>query len=517
MDVEIINDFFSKKLNVTLQEEWLTEVMIYLRSLEFNNDSLLSAVYEQWLYTDLKISTKPKLSLSARNSSTQTIFEGNFVVQINSIIDIGTSMYSQYRNLTSKFEDNSGFQLKLEERETNSDSFQNAKRMLSMEVTDGQVSMKAVEYGPLSTLSLLTCPGCKILLTNTVCLRRGILLLTKLNCIVLGGDDDLLMKTGRPVKIMMKLLNIDISLQRQSFMALTKMEREINHNNIPNATSVLSQPNMKPIMQVKPLSGKKPPSETPKQKVISTGGTTRIKQSINNIRQQVSVSLNESLSSSSRTPVTASASKRSKDLSSSHTALAKRVKMEVVDDDTDIILLETSTTIKQEINEEDSPRRNNLPATPRMTDDHPIIAAYKRLGVESIATALRAMRYAIGPRRRVLAALMETRPLEPLHINNDGLWALTVALSDESYEHLTCLVSHKFLVELIGWTPEEALNARASKDPARRKEGTLRTRSAGQSMRRLDLIWEVEFFPSGGSTPIIHKIDTYAQKFGLIR
>ncbi|EJW69825.1 hypothetical protein WUBG_19266, partial [Wuchereria bancrofti] len=54
-------------------------------------------------------------------------------------------------------------------------------------------------------------------------------------------------------------------------------------------------------------------------------------------------------------------------------------------------------------------------------------------------------------------ALMETKPLEPLHVNNDGLWALTVALSDESYECLTCLVSHKFLVELIGWTPEEAL------------------------------------------------------------
>lgn len=34
--------------------------------------------------------------------------------------------------------------------------------MLSMEVTDGQLIMKAVEYGPLSALSLLTCPGCKV-------------------------------------------------------------------------------------------------------------------------------------------------------------------------------------------------------------------------------------------------------------------------------------------------------------------------------------------------------------------
>lgn len=59
-----------------------------------------------------------------------------------------------------------------------------------------------------------------------MCLRRGILLLTELNCIVLGGDDDLLMKTGRPVETMMKCLNI--SPQRQSFISLSKAEKEIN-------------------------------------------------------------------------------------------------------------------------------------------------------------------------------------------------------------------------------------------------------------------------------------------------
>ncbi|EJW81541.1 hypothetical protein WUBG_07548, partial [Wuchereria bancrofti] len=113
----------SEKLNVTLQEEWLTEVMKYLCSLGFNSNSLLSFVYEQWLYTNLKTSTKPLLSLSADNRSKRMMLEGNTVVQVNSIVDISTSMYSQYRNLTNKFEDNSGFQLKLEESETNSDPF----------------------------------------------------------------------------------------------------------------------------------------------------------------------------------------------------------------------------------------------------------------------------------------------------------------------------------------------------------------------------------------------------------
>ncbi|KAL3986011.1 hypothetical protein ACH3XW_41025 [Acanthocheilonema viteae] len=504
-------------MNVTLQEEWLTEVMMYLHSLEFNNESLLSAVYEQWLYTDLKISTKPLLSLSVGSCSTPTMLGGSTVIQVNSIVDISSSMYSQYRNLTNKFEDNSGFQLKMGESETNSDLFQNTKRMLLMEVTDGQLSMKAVEYGPLSALSLLTCPGYKILLTNSVCLRRGILLLTELNCIALGGDDDLLVKTGRPVEIMMKRLNIDTSLQRQSSAFLGKTEKEINHNNIQKTNSIVLSQNMKPIMQVKPLSGKKLPSETPKRKVIATSKTSRIEQAVKNIRQQMNVSLNENPSNSgSRTPVAAPATKHSEDFST-HAAHAKRMKIEEIDSEADIILLETPTPIKEEVSEESDRKKTNLPATPEMIDNDPIIAAYKRLGVESIAAALQAMRYAVGPKRKILDAVMETKPLEPLHVNNDGLWALTVALSDGSYECLTCLVSHKFLTELIGWTPDEALDARASKDPARRKEGTLRMKSAGQSMRRLDLIWEVEFFPPGGSTPIIHRVDTYAQKFGLIR
>lgn len=40
-------------------------------------------------------------------------------------------------------------------------------------------------------------------------------------------------------------------------------------------------------------------------------------------------------------------------------------------------------------------------ATPTLYDD-PIVAAYKQLGIESIAEALRSMRFALGPRRKTL-------------------------------------------------------------------------------------------------------------------
>lgn len=76
-----------------------------------------------------------------------------------------------------------------------------------------------------------------------MCFRRGILLLTEMNCIVLGGDDDLLMKTGRPVEIMMKHLNIGISLQRQNFISITKAEKEINQL-VPLSNSFSFKPNL---------------------------------------------------------------------------------------------------------------------------------------------------------------------------------------------------------------------------------------------------------------------------------
>lgn len=50
----------------------------------------------------------------------------------------------------------------------------------------------------------------------------------------------------------------------------------------------------------------------------------------------------------------------------------------------------------------DNPKKTSLPTTPKLIDD-PIVAAYKRLGIESIAAALRTMRYAVGPKHKMLA------------------------------------------------------------------------------------------------------------------
>ena len=136
--------------------------------------------------------------------------------------------------------------------------------------------------------------------------------------------------------------------------------------------------------------------------------------------------------------------------------------------------------------------------------------------------------------------------VEPLRIVDD-MWTMTVELTDDSYSGLSCLIAHSVLVDLIGFTTEEAIVGfcvialffflcisfffgtdlfrfenplfqaiRASSDKARRREGTLRLKSVKESMERLDLIWEIEFYAMGRSTPVVRNMQTISQLLHII-
>lgn len=51
----------------------------------------------------------------------------------------------------------------------------------------------------------------QILLLGAILCRRNILLLTESNCSVLGGEDESLMQTNRPVEVMARMLGKDAS------------------------------------------------------------------------------------------------------------------------------------------------------------------------------------------------------------------------------------------------------------------------------------------------------------------
>lgn len=51
------------------------------------------------------------------------------MLQINSLIDVGSSFYSQHRKLTYKFEDNSGFEACSNDGKADSDTLENHVRV----------------------------------------------------------------------------------------------------------------------------------------------------------------------------------------------------------------------------------------------------------------------------------------------------------------------------------------------------------------------------------------------------
>lgn len=69
-----------------------------------------------------------------------------------------------------------------------------APRMLRVHVTDGHTSCPALEYTPLSKISLNTPPGTKVKLLGTVQVKNGFILLEDSNVCVLGGEVEFLVE-----------------------------------------------------------------------------------------------------------------------------------------------------------------------------------------------------------------------------------------------------------------------------------------------------------------------------------
>uniref|UniRef100_A0A0M3I8D9 RecQ-mediated genome instability protein 1 n=1 Tax=Ascaris lumbricoides TaxID=6252 RepID=A0A0M3I8D9_ASCLU len=146
------------------------------------------------------------------------------MLQVNWIIDISQSAYSQFRLLTQHFEDNSGFDCGTVE--DNHDEGKSSQFLL-MEVTDGQRKLRAITIGDIDGLSLKSTPGMKIYLFADVLCRRNILTLTPLNTQVLGGDVDALLDINTSVHIIVRRLNIDESkLQRTERVEKSVMDAD---------------------------------------------------------------------------------------------------------------------------------------------------------------------------------------------------------------------------------------------------------------------------------------------------
>ncbi|KXJ23730.1 RecQ-mediated genome instability protein 1 [Exaiptasia diaphana] len=120
--------------------------------------------------------------------------QGKHTLQMNSILDVGQSAYSQIQKMKGKDDPET-----LRENSANKDTWEKKvkpSRMLYLQLNDGSQSIQAMEYQLIPSLRLDIPPGTKVQIQGPVDCRLGVLLLTAKNIHILGGTIDELVETN---------------------------------------------------------------------------------------------------------------------------------------------------------------------------------------------------------------------------------------------------------------------------------------------------------------------------------
>uniref|UniRef100_A0A914VX69 RecQ-mediated genome instability protein 1 n=1 Tax=Plectus sambesii TaxID=2011161 RepID=A0A914VX69_9BILA len=132
------------------------------------------------------------------------------------------------------------------------------------------------------------------------------------------------------------------------------------------------------------------------------------------------------------------------------------------------------------------------------------------LNLTFINDAVRATRYAVGTQLRTLKAVLIT-VLSPMRIEGSR-WMLKIRISDGT-ANLDCSFDDALLSRLLCMTVAQAQDLSLSNDQARKDEGNMRIKSLELSMRRMDLLFDVEFSAGNRTMPVIRNMVTLAEKF----
>ncbi|CAB3977315.1 recQ-mediated genome instability 1 [Paramuricea clavata] len=203
---EIVNIFEwleTTKL-VTVNIEWLEACISWLKSRGTArgnlNMQLKDDIYEQWLMSDLSESGSnclPDQISTLPSTSIQRIV----ALQMNSIVNIGASAYSQLKKLKNEVNENTS----VDENRTQTWQPQPC-RMLKLELTDGEQTIEGMEYQPMTKLSTDLIPGTKVLINADTLCRSGMLFLTDENIEILGGQVQNLTEENSQLNILNRLV-----------------------------------------------------------------------------------------------------------------------------------------------------------------------------------------------------------------------------------------------------------------------------------------------------------------------
>uniref|UniRef100_A0AC35FVV8 RecQ mediated genome instability protein 1-like N-terminal helical domain-containing protein n=1 Tax=Panagrolaimus sp. PS1159 TaxID=55785 RepID=A0AC35FVV8_9BILA len=273
MDEELtsVRSFFDQR-HIVLNNEWEENVIRYVdKGADINN--LPELVFEQWLYSDLRESTRSSLNIPAKANFITVVKPA--LLQLMSIVDISDSYYSQYRSeIIDLSKDDSEFHDPSEnprEQEKTKHGTKNIinfcvqapkKPMYMYEFSDGNIIIKAVASDKIYGLHSTTHLGAKILLIPKYVSRNRVIKLTSKNCQFLGGYNDRCMEeNSNPLKVLCQKLGKNYE---DAVLQASKSKNQLNQT--MNAAAILQQPQSTVVQAMKAPQ----PLQKPQPAVVQT-------------------------------------------------------------------------------------------------------------------------------------------------------------------------------------------------------------------------------------------------------
>ncbi|GMT00768.1 hypothetical protein PENTCL1PPCAC_22942, partial [Pristionchus entomophagus] len=225
---EILWWFESK--GIKLNTEWLSAVLSYL-----GRKATIKSVFEQFVFSRLEESYERPMKIP--DKAAKIVLTKIIVFQILSLVNIARPIFEQLKdelrtdnNLTWFYGE------KTEEDEMEGEGNEilesRGRECTMLTLTDGMTTLKAIDYGRVEGLNDHLPIGTKLMMVDRVMCRRGVMVLKKTNCTILGGafevDGNELTKAER----LSKMLPTTKRSKIEPYLSRVKKEFDLNQRTI---------------------------------------------------------------------------------------------------------------------------------------------------------------------------------------------------------------------------------------------------------------------------------------------
>lgn len=201
--VECVASYLSSS-SIYVTREWLTGCIQYFEAENLNSSiaETKQFVLKQWELSDLRESSSGCLPNNLK-SQTKITLRQKYALQVESVINISSSAYSQIQKIRKADTEN------VEVTEKKPEAWEpKPGRMLKMKLCDGVQDVEAIEYQPLHMINENITPGTKVIIMGPVDCRRGIFFLKPANLKVIGGEVDSMLIVNHLENVLARTLNL---------------------------------------------------------------------------------------------------------------------------------------------------------------------------------------------------------------------------------------------------------------------------------------------------------------------